>query len=185
MGGIIIALPKANDANTIAEIVRRTGLPFDISICDTGAQVLRLVADRDFGVVICAKRLRDMSYIELADMLPETFGTLIFTSDSSLECVRHNMVKLLMPFKRSDFLDTLEMLTAEYTTRKRKKRDIPPPKRNEKDQKMIDCAKALLMERNGMSEPEAFRYIQKTSMDSGRKFEDTARMILTLYSDSC
>jgi response regulator NasT len=39
------------------------------------------------------------------------------------------------------------------------------------------------MERNGLSEEEAFRYIQKTSMDVGRKMTESAKMILTLYND--
>ena len=38
------------------------------------------------------------------------------------------------------------------------------------------------MERNGMTEPEAFRYIQKNSMDMGRTFVESAQMILTLNS---
>ncbi|MDD6327725.1 MAG: ANTAR domain-containing protein [Eubacteriales bacterium] len=183
MGSIIIALSKTENTNTIAGIIRGSGLPYDISICDTGAQVLQVANNRDFGVVICSKRLRDMSYIELADMLPECFGTVIFTKDASVECVRHNMVKLMMPFHKSDLLDTIEMVTANFVRKPKKKRELPP-KRSDDEKKLIDKAKLVLINRNGMSEPEAFRYIQKNSMDCGRKFVETAQMILTLYSDS-
>ena len=48
------------------------------------------------------------------------------------------------------------------------------------EKKILDKAKAILMERNGMTEPEAFRYIQKTSMDTGRTSVETAEMILFL-----
>ena len=40
-------------------------------------------------------------------------------------------------------------------------------------------AKALIMDRNHLTEEEAFRYIQKTSMDTGRSMVETAEMILT------
>lgn len=183
MGSIIIALPKANNAEKIASIIRGKGLPFDVCVCDTGAQVLRISNSRDFGVVICSKRLSDMGYVEMADMLPMTFSTIVLTNDVSLETVRDDMVKLLLPFRTSDLLDTIEMLCAGYIRRPRKKQSAPP-KRNEEEQKLINQAKTLLMDRNGMSEPEAFRYIQKNSMDYGRKLTESAQMILSLYSDA-
>ena len=45
---------------------------------------------------------------------------------------------------------------------------------------MIEQAKALLMERNGMSEEEAHRYLQKTSMEGGRNMTETAQMVLSV-----
>ena len=52
------------------------------------------------------------------------------------------------------------------------------PKKDE--QEMIAEAKALLMERNNMTEEEAHRYIQKRSMDNGTDLTETAQMILSL-----
>ena len=52
------------------------------------------------------------------------------------------------------------------------------PLRFKKEQKSIDDAKALLMERNHLSEEEAHKYIQKLSMDSGNNLVETAEMIL-------
>ena len=48
---------------------------------------------------------------------------------------------------------------------------------------MIRQAKALLMERNNMTEEEAHRYLQKCSMDNGTNMVETAQMILTLLFD--
>ena len=48
------------------------------------------------------------------------------------------------------------------------------------EQSTIDSAKALLMERNQMTEDEAHKYIQKISMDSGNNLVETAEMILLL-----
>ncbi len=45
----------------------------------------------------------------------------------------------------------------------------------------IKCKK-LLMERNQMSEEEAHRYIQKSSMDTGTSIVETAQMVLSLMS---
>jgi response regulator NasT len=42
----------------------------------------------------------------------------------------------------------------------------------------VEEAKKLLMERNGMTEEQAHRYIQKQSMDGGTRMIQTARLIL-------
>lgn len=181
MGSILVAMPKPEDANKIAGLLRNSGLPFDINVCDTGAEVLRVANDRDYGVVICTKQLRDMSYTEMADMLPRYFGTIVLTKDASLEMANGNMVRLMLPFQSRDLIDTIYMLTQDFNRRLKKKSE--PPKRSVEDKKIIDRAKGILMDRNGMSEPEAFRYIQKNSMDYGRKLIESAQMILTLYSD--
>ena len=48
---------------------------------------------------------------------------------------------------------------------------------------MIDQAKALLMERNHMSESEAHRYLQKNSMESGTNMLETAQMVLMILDE--
>ena len=52
--------------------------------------------------------------------------------------------------------------------------------RRESERKVIEEAKALLMERNHMTEDEAHRYLQKTSMDSGNTLVETAQMVFAL-----
>ena len=48
---------------------------------------------------------------------------------------------------------------------------------------MIHEAKLLLMNRNNMTEEEAHRYLQKTSMDNGTSLVETAQMVLQLMTD--
>ena len=62
----------------------------------------------------------------------------------------------------------------------RKKQREKPKQRSKDEQEMIAEAKALLMERNNMTEEEAHRYIQKRSMDNGTGLTETAQMILSL-----
>ena len=48
----------------------------------------------------------------------------------------------------------------------------------------ISNAKMMLMQRNHLSEDEAYRYIQKLSMDSGTNMVETAQMLLMLLYES-
>ena len=56
-------------------------------------------------------------------------------------------------------------------------------KRDDSQRKIIDQAKALLIERNNMSEEEAHRYLQKSSMESGTNMLETAQMVLTIMNE--
>ena len=51
------------------------------------------------------------------------------------------------------------------------------------EKELILKAKALLMDRNTMTEPEAYRYIQKCSMDSGTNIVETAEMVLSIMNE--
>ena len=47
-------------------------------------------------------------------------------------------------------------------------------------ERIIEQAKALLMERHHMTEPEAHKYLQKCAMDSGTGLLETAEMVISL-----
>lgn len=182
MGCILIAMPKTEDSNRIAEMINGSGSMFDILVCQTAAEVLRISNDREYGVVICTKNLKDMGYFELSQYLPPFFGMIVLTKDMTLETFSGKTVKLLMPFKPRELMATVEMMTSIFVKKIKKKKTVPI-KRSNPEKQVVDQAKQLLMNRNGMTEPEAFRYIQKSSMDSGRSMVESAQMILILNND--
>jgi signal transduction protein with GAF and PtsI domain len=49
------------------------------------------------------------------------------------------------------------------------------------DRKVIDQAKAVLMERDGLKEAEAYKLIQKTSRDHRRTMAEVARSVIMVY----
>ena len=92
-----------------------------------------------------------------------------------------NLVCLSTPLKINELLQTVEMM--EYMiTRRRKKARQKPKERSEEEMNLISEAKALLMERNNLTEEEAHRYMQKRSMDNGTGLTETAQMILSLLT---
>ena len=87
-----------------------------------------------------------------------------------------------MPIRIYELVNTVEMLL--YQLERRLKREKKKPKaRSQRDQNYITNAKLLLMDRNHLTEEEAYRYIQKCSMDSATSMVETAQMILTLIYD--
>ena len=183
MGCILISMPKFEDAGHIQRIVSGSGFWDRVYICESGNEILRTVEDRDVSLVICTKRLSDMGYEELSTYLPAHVNMVLLTKDAGLEPFSSNIIKLLMPFKPDDLKDTLSMLLPGSFALGRKQKPKPKPQRSEEEKKLIEKAKLILMDRNGMTEPEAFRYIQKSSMDMGRTMTESAQMILLLNSE--
>lgn len=181
MGSVIIALPKTEDAKRINEILKYRGIE-TAEICTSGATVLSIAQRLDSGIVICGRRLSDMNYVQLSEYLPDFFDMLLISSADADRMPSSKVIVLHSPFKHSDLVGTVEMMLMQLQ-RRIKKYKTAPKKRTEQEQNYINNAKMVLMDRNHMTEQEAFRYIQKCSMDSGTNMVETAQMILLLKYD--
>lgn len=181
MGSIIIALPKLEDAKHISDILKRRGLE-TTAVCTNAASVLSQVHQLDSGIVICGSRLPDMYYIQLAEYLPDYFEMLMLGSAATIANCPSGILTLAFPIRPNDLLSTVEMMLQQQA-RRLKKLKAAPKKRSEQEQNYINNAKQVLMERNHMTEQEAFRYIQKCSMDSGTNMVETAQMILLMICE--
>ncbi len=179
MGAIIVAMPKHEDSERITSIIRQSDIYADTLICASGSEILRRIEDMDISLVICTRKLPDMGYEELHNYLPATLSMLLLTKDVQIGLYSSNIIVLQMPFRTSDLVNSARMLLPEQMTGRRK----GPPARSALDKQTIDRAKALLMARNNMTEPEAYRYLQKNSMDMGRTLTETAHMIVSMIDE--
>jgi AmiR/NasT family two-component response regulator len=181
MGSLIIVFPRIEDAMRIRDICVRHG--FEVAaVCSSAAAALKEMNRLDGGIVVCGYRLPDMFFAELRDCLPAGFEMLLVASGRALSAVEGSGVMAVsIPLSVAELTGTLAMMLRGTFRRKKKEKRGPKP-RTEEEQALIDRAKALLMERNHMTESEAHRYLQKCSMDNGRSLAETAGMILALMS---
>lgn len=183
MATIIVAFPKIDEAKAIRNLLLYKG--YDVApACVTGAQVINQADNLSDGIIICGYKLSDnMVYTELYEYKPKSFEMLLVASRNHWEdCQDNDIVCVAMPVKVNELLSTIEMMFKTQLLQRKKKRS-KPPKRSPEEQKIIDSAKAVLMERNNMTENEAFRYIQKCSMDSGNTMVESAQMVMSIYYD--
>lgn len=179
MANIIIVFPKTEDVRAIRSLLVRSGYPVHAA-CTSGAQALAAADRLGSGVIISGYKYSDMLYEELYEEVAQRFEMLLIASARVIgEGIREGVVGVTMPLKRQELTESLDMLLCklEYS---RKKRRIRTKQRDEAQQKRITEAKALLMERNHMTEAEAHRYLQKLSMDSGNSLLETAEMLFAL-----
>lgn len=179
MENIIIVFPKVEDGKGIKSLLVRNGFHVDV-VCTSGAFALEHAHSLSGGIVISGYKLPDMLYSELSESLPLQFELLLLASERVLSQCPDEIMSISMPVKTVDFVNTLHMMfEAQY--RRRRRQRTQPAVRNVEERKIIDNAKAILMERNHMTEDEAHRYIQKCAMDSGSKLIESAQMVLSLY----
>ena len=172
MTNIIVAFSKPEDGKNIKGILVRNGFQV-VAVCTSGSLALSAAEGVGSGIV-------DMMYDELRQYLPAAFDMLLISSPSRLEGqAPGNVICLPMPLKVHDLISTLEMMV-QAQVRIRRKMKNRPRERSSEERRLIDEAKALLMERNNMTESEAHRYIQKCSMDSGTNLVETAQMVISL-----
>ena len=180
MFSIIVGFPKYEDASSIKNVLIRHGHLVG-EPCTTGAQIISMANNYDAGIVICGFRFADMHYSELNNYLPKGFEMLLVASPDKLEYAQdNNIVCLQLPIKTQDLMSTIQMMTYQYRRRKKVEKERPK-ERTEEEKAVIYKAKLLLMDRNNMTEEEAHRYIQKTSMDSGTNLVEMAEMVLKMF----
>ncbi len=179
MTNILIAFPKMEDAKSIKNLLVKNGYHV-AGICCTGAQAISQADGLSSGIVICSYKLADMLYSQLHECLPFGFEMLLMASGHLLtECLDNDIVCIAMPIKVHDLLNTVGMMV-ENSERQRRRKKMIPKERSEGEVTLIREAKELLMSRNNMTEEEAYRYIQKCSMDSGTNMVETAQMVLMM-----
>lgn len=180
MINIIVAFSRPEDGRNIKNILVKNGLQVTVS-CTSGSQVLAQADDLRSGVVVSGFQFGDMNCRQLSRQLPAGFDILLIASP--VKWSGENMgdiVCLPTPFKMCDLISSMRMIERMQVEKRRQKRNRPA-ERNEEDRKAIEQAKRILITRNGMTEPEAHKYLQKCSMDSGTGIAEAARMVLSLY----
>ncbi len=85
---------------------------------------------------------------------------------------------LLKPYKEAELLAALEMAVARFEERRALERELAESRGKLEARKLIDRAKGLLMDRHGLKEGEAFRFLQKRSMDTRRSLVEVAKEVL-------
>ena len=177
---IVIALPKIEDAKKIRTILNRHGLTV-ASVCSSVSNALASISELDSGVLICGYKLTDAYYKDALDDLPQYFEMLLLASQRIIDEAPNSVSTVQMPMKASVLIDTVNDMLYHLERRIKKKRrnQSPDQKRTEL---YLEC-QTPSDGKNQMTEEEAYRHIQKCSMDSGTNMVETAQMLLMLMYD--
>jgi len=88
------------------------------------------------------------------------------------------MAYVVKPFTPADLIPAVEIARSRYLEIKTLEEEISDITERMETRKKVERAKGLLMEKMQLNEPEAFRWIQKTSMDRRLTMREVAEAVI-------
>ena len=174
MQQVIVAFERQGNCDRLREIIENGG-EFSCVVCRSADQVRRAVRKLRLDIVVCGFKLKEESCESLFYDLPQRCSMLMIAPQAQLElCEAEGIFKLQAPIRRAELLASVRLLAQL----RRPGRDHAPARRSEEERELVAQAKAVLMDRHGMTEGQAHRFLQKQSMDNGARLTDTARLVL-------
>ncbi len=93
------------------------------------------------------------------------------------------MAYLVKPFQKKDLVPTIEMATSRFAEIVALEQEVGGLQERLEARKAVERAKGVLMTEHGMTEPEAFRWIQRTAMDRRTTMRAIADAVLAAGFD--
>lgn len=89
------------------------------------------------------------------------------------------MAYVVKPFDASDVVPAIEIAMGRFAELKAIEDELATLEERFESRKIIDQAKGILQKDLGLTEPEAFRWIQKTAMDLRKSMRDVAEGVIS------
>jgi response regulator NasT len=140
------------------------------------------------NVVIMDIKMADMDGIEAAKILTEerVAPVVLLSAYSQRELVDRAreagvVAYLVKPYREEDLTPAIEVALARYNEFQELQKQVMDLQQALETRKLVDRAKGILMDKQGLTEAEAFRKIQKMSMDNRKAMKDVAEAIILAY----
>jgi response regulator NasT len=150
-----------------------------------GDQAVELVRGLQPDLAILDIKMPGMDGLEAAAIIngEKICGVLMLTAFSQREVVEQArdagaLAFLIKPFQRSDIVPAIEVAMGRFKELRSLTGEIDSLGEQLESRKIVERAKGLLIDEVGMSEAEAFGYIQKTAMSGRTRMRDVADRIL-------
>ena len=150
-----------------------------------GEQALATARELKPDLVVMDVQMPKMDGIAAAEAIAEEriAPVVMLTAFSQRELVERAreagaMAYVVKPFDRSDVIPAIEIAIARFAEIRAVEAEVADLEERLASRKAVDQAKALLQAGLGLSEAEAFRWIQKTAMDLRKSMREVAEGVI-------
>jgi two-component system, response regulator PdtaR len=156
-----------------------------------GATAVRLAEELQPDLVVMDVKMPVLDGISAAKRIVarRIAPVLILTAFSQRELVERArsagaMAYLVKPFVKADLMPAIEMALSRHEEITQLEQEVADLTDRLETRKQVDRAKGLLQTRFGLTEPDAFRWIQKAAMDKRTSMREVAQVVIAETSES-
>ena len=186
---VLVAEDEALIRLDIVETLKGAGYEV-VADVDNGEAAVEKALELEPDLCVLDVKMPKMDGITAAEKILKELScaVVMLTAFSQTELVERArdagaMAYVVKPFSPSDLLPAVEIAVSRQAEILTLEDEIADLSERFETRKIVARAKGLLMERMGMSEPEAFRWIQKTSMDRRLSMREVADAVIDQVSD--
>ncbi|MFV0425657.1 MAG: ANTAR domain-containing response regulator [Beutenbergiaceae bacterium] len=150
-----------------------------------GEAAVKLATELEPDIVVMDVKMPVLDGISAAEKITKAriAPVVLLTAFSQTELVERArdagaMAYVVKPFTQADLLPAMEIALHRHREIAALESEVADLTDRFETRKRVDRAKGLLMSRMGLSEPEAFRWIQKTSMDRRLTMREVADAVI-------
>ncbi|MFC5999399.1 ANTAR domain-containing response regulator [Quadrisphaera sp. GCM10027208] len=186
---VVVAEDEAIIRLDVVEILREAG--FDVvGEAGDGEAAVQLAEELRPDLVVLDVKMPGLDGITAAERIGRAgvAPVVLLTAFSQQELVERArdagaMAYVVKPFSAADLLPAVEIALSRYAEIRALEREVADLAERFETRKQVERAKGVLMRRTGLSEPEAFRWIQKASMDRRLSMREVADAVLAQMAD--
>lgn len=153
-----------------------------------GRSAVNLARELRPDLIIMDVKMPDMDGIEAARILTEEriAPVLLLTAFGQRDLIERAKEAgvvgyLVKPFRESDLTPAIEVALARFEEFRNLEQEVSTLSEALETRKLVDRAKGILMDRDGLNEQQAFRKIQKMSMNTRKPMKAVAEAIILTY----
>ena len=149
-----------------------------------GEEAVRLATELDPDIVVMDIKMPKMDGISAAEKIAELkIPVVLLTAFSQADLVTRAaeagaMAYVTKPFKPTDLLPAIQIALSRHEELTSLENEISDLNDRLETRKLMDRAKGLLQSKMQLSEPDAFRWIQKASMDRRLTMAQVAKAVI-------
>ncbi len=186
---VVVAEDEAIIRLDVVETLQEAGFDVVGEAAD-GEAAVRLVEETNPDLAVMDVKMPVLDGISAAERIVKLGRTavVLLTAFSQRELVERArdvgaMAYVVKPFTAADLVPAAEIALSRHMEMRALEGEVADLTERYETRKRVERAKGRLMSAMGLSEPDAFRWIQKTSMDRRLSMREVADAVLTQVSE--
>ena len=187
---VLVAEDEALIRLDLREMLEEEGFTVVAEAAD-GEQAVSLAFEHKPDLVICDVKMPKLDGIAAAAQITDAriAPVVILTAFSQRDLIERArdagaMAYLIKPFQKRDLLPAVEMAISRFAELRALEIEVTDLRERLEARKLIERAKGTLMASHKMTEPEAFRWIQRAAMDNRTSMRAVAELVLSGGADA-